>query len=154
MQKNMAKITKELCENETLVFYPETAEEAAFIQNKLFEMGFKCGKSGDTRIQNLELCVEKGMVLKNGGLYANPTEESRNNCIICTSNNFFSQDEKVSELVSNAEKLPNESLQNLFNQLQRKFPRDFAAAANPAALTHDIKAPSPLIARQKLSPPQ
>jgi len=81
-------LTKEFCDNNILLFYPKTPEEAEFIQYKIFEMGYAWGGSEGTRICNLEECVSKGMVLKHGGLYYNPDANSKNSGIVCTSEQF------------------------------------------------------------------
>ena len=40
MIKNEEKITKAFCQGKDLVFCPQTAVEATFIQHKIFEMGY------------------------------------------------------------------------------------------------------------------
>jgi hypothetical protein len=87
MQENTSKITRTLCDPQRLVFYPETGEEAKLIQRKLFAMGYGWSKSGAV-IGNVDECVAKGMVLKNGKLYTEPSEESRRIGLLCTGAQF------------------------------------------------------------------
>jgi len=88
MIENNTQITKEILGNNILIFQPKTPDEAAFIQQKIFELG---GVWGETKrrervkVQSLGDCVATGMVVKNGQLYYNPSNESKSHGVLCTS---------------------------------------------------------------------
>jgi len=105
MRKNDTMITKEFCRGKTLIFYPKTAEEAEFIQSKIFEMGYHWGYARVAEVGHASTCIAAGMVLKNEKLYTDPNNESLLNGILCTYDQF--------------EKYPTERelMLELFNQL-------------------------------------
>ncbi len=83
MKENTAKITKELCQNNVLLFYPQTTDEAEFIQRKIFDLGFAW--SYGSKVDNLDECVSGGMVLDHGTLYYSPDNVSKEKGLLCTS---------------------------------------------------------------------
>ena len=87
MRINTEKITPEFCKGKTLLFYPQTEEEAAFIQRRIFALGFKWS-ANRVEVQETAGCVQKGMVLEDTTLYFNPTSENREKGFLCTSAQF------------------------------------------------------------------
>ena len=87
MRINTEKITPESCKGKTLLFYPQTEEEAAFIQRRIFALGFKWS-ANRVEVQETAGCVQKGMVLEDTTLYFNPTSENREKGFLCTSAQF------------------------------------------------------------------
>lgn len=116
MYINDQKITKEFCKGKDLVFFPQTLEEAQFIQRKIFEMGFKWGK-GEYDFENRSVTIEfssarllEGLHLdKKGNLFAKPSNDGLISGLLCTSAQF---DEKYLS--------PHEQLLAEFNKLSAK----------------------------------
>lgn len=76
------KITRAYALANRLVFAPASADEAVTIQVRIFAMGFKWA-NGDTDVDKVNECVEKGMLLDHGKLFYNPSKSERNiSCIV------------------------------------------------------------------------
>ena len=88
MKPNDQKITREFCKGKTLIFYPQTQEEAAFIQRRIFALGFKW-PSGSTEVGKLADCVSHGILLNAGSvLYHSPASTNLDVGLLCTSAQF------------------------------------------------------------------
>jgi hypothetical protein len=89
MKANKEKITREFCRGKTLLFFPTSTEEAAFIQRKLFDMGFKWCKEFGTRISFEKDCVSSGMTLdEKGSLWTDSLPKHKEKGLVCTSSQF------------------------------------------------------------------
>lgn len=86
--ENKEPITPELCHNSRLVFYPKDAEEATFIQKRLFEMECSWKRLGKT-VAELEGCVQKGILCDNGTIYYNPDKDKP--YFLCSIDQFDSE---------------------------------------------------------------
>jgi hypothetical protein len=75
------KITRDYALANRLVFTPSSPDEAIAIQERIFAMGFKWA-NGVTEVQNVNECVQTGMLLDHGELYYHPSKSDRN--IPCT----------------------------------------------------------------------
>lgn len=151
MEKNTQKITKAFCKGKVLGFLPETVEEAALIQRKFLEMGYEWDAPEIPEAELLKKCVSQGMVIDNKKIHCELNEQDESGltgCILCTSDQFDDY-WTINYLAERVQELSAKELPALFAVLQQKFPKDFAAAANPAALTRDIIATSPPVIRQK-----
>jgi hypothetical protein len=151
MKENTEKITREFCKNKNLIFYPKTEEEAAFIQRKIFDMGYDWINPHEERgVIRTKKCVEMGMTLWNGDLYYNVREsDKRGGGLLCTSGQFEEAPTAETEIARRISGLSDAERTNLFMSLKLQFPEDFAAAANPAALTRDLPIkPSPFARKQ------
>lgn len=153
MKKNTDKITKEFCKDKILIFAPQTTREAEFIQRKIFEMGYDWWSRKDNHVQYLEESVLWGMVLSDGELTWQVSRETPEIALLCTADQL-DENWAVADLSERVKELPNSKLQELFMELQQKFPREFTAVANPAALTRDIEATSPPVAKKKPPSPE
>ena len=89
MKNNTAVITKEFCKGKTLIFFPQTEEEAAFIQRKIFAMGYRWVEDPGTSVRHISESVNTGMVLdEKGFLWFNPSAKSLATGLLCTSDQF------------------------------------------------------------------
>jgi hypothetical protein len=70
---NTQPITRELCARNDLIFYPKTAEEAAYIQTRLFSLGcfWERGEAA-SKVQYPDACAAKGLVSRRGELFTSP----------------------------------------------------------------------------------
>jgi len=88
LQTNQEKITKEFCLGKRLIFYPKTEQEAALIQRKFFDMGFRWS-SGSAEVMRLDDCVSHGVLLTaESVLYHSPSSSSTETGLLCTSAQF------------------------------------------------------------------
>jgi hypothetical protein len=74
---NREKITKELCETEDLIFFPETQEESMFIQRKLMDMGYKWVSGHSAPVAETRI-LSSGLVLLRGKIYRRGDEDNSN----------------------------------------------------------------------------
>jgi len=110
MQENTQKITKEFCCNRSLIFFPETKEEAAYIQEKLFAMGY-AWESGRKTASFIDGCLQHGVILKNEIIYHGP-DSNMSRYFVC----------KSSQLPGGQKFMPpveQESLREEFNELSK-----------------------------------
>ncbi len=63
------KFTAEMCQQKSFVFYPESANEASFIQKLLFAMRCAWAYSFERQVVYVRECVEKGITVTKGALY-------------------------------------------------------------------------------------
>ena len=75
------KITRAFALANRLVFAPASVDEAIAIQERIFAMGFKWA-DGETAVQKVNECVQKGVLLDHGVMYYDPTKSAHN--IPCT----------------------------------------------------------------------
>jgi hypothetical protein len=68
MKANSEKITRDFCRGKKLAFFPETRDEAVFIQKTVFSFGFKW-RDGDTHVAEIENSVAKGIGLSDGTMH-------------------------------------------------------------------------------------
>lgn len=108
MGKNDAKITKEFCWKNNLIFFPETEAEAGFIQQKLFDMGY-AWSSGSTEIDNISDSLQMGIVLLNSKIYTRGESDTRD-YRVCKSSQLGS----VEEFMTPVEQV---TLREEFNEL-------------------------------------
>jgi hypothetical protein len=85
MRENKTLITKEFCIDKNLVFYPQTAAEAEFIQRKIFSFGYKWADNIGNRILDFNTQTSRGLVLAHGTLYYNPVDHYEGTGLLCTS---------------------------------------------------------------------
>ena len=86
MDINTAVITKEFCKGKTLIFFPQTEEEAASIQRKIFAMGYNWGNNCGASIRDTSGSVSGGMVLDEQGLlWTIPRERHFATGLLCAS---------------------------------------------------------------------
>lgn len=71
MRVNTQKITNDLCDSESLLFRPDTKEDARFIQRKLFTMGYRW-INGDSKVHCVDECCKVGLILQDGAIYHGP----------------------------------------------------------------------------------
>ncbi len=69
------KITKQYCMGRELVFYPQTVEEAHFVQKQLFKLGMRWNTTGQ-RVSCVSECIIAGLVVKGGSLYYRSATDS------------------------------------------------------------------------------
>jgi len=67
-EKTYEKVTREMAVQNTLLFLPETQKQAAYVQQRLFDLGF-IWANDVKKIQHLEECTANGIVLKNKRIY-------------------------------------------------------------------------------------
>lgn len=152
MRENTEKITKELAENNRLVFFPKNADEVQFIQLKLFSMGYSW--AGDCVIKRVKECVSAGLVADKDGFIMNgpfgdTTKETALRCFI----DQFDDEYNTHTLQRKISNLSHQELKDLFAYLKEKYPTDFAAAANPVALAQDLAVKPPLsLAKREIEP--
>lgn len=80
---NKAPITKERCQNERLIFCPETEEEIEFIQQELFKKGCTW-PDGEQTVQSVHACLS-GISVNNGIISFNPSRGFSREGFLCTS---------------------------------------------------------------------
>ena len=73
---NSPKITREFCAGRKLCFHPQTEDEARFIQERLFELGFKW-REGQTRPLYLDSLAAGTLYLENGVMFRSSAREVR-----------------------------------------------------------------------------
>ena len=71
------KIDPSFFEGRRIVFVPKAVQEAIFIQESLFLLGFSWSFHG-RNVVLLEECVSKGMLVNEGRIYTNPVKHAEN----------------------------------------------------------------------------
>ena len=61
MENNKSKIDRNFCINKALIFYPKTVEEARFIQERIFHMGFSWA-DGSMNVKFLTQSIDMGIL--------------------------------------------------------------------------------------------
>lgn len=74
MQANNEKITPELLRRSQLVFYPRTAEETIFIQQRLLDMG-AVWADGVAKVSHVADSVNTGLIVQQGKILYNPGKD-------------------------------------------------------------------------------
>jgi len=141
MNKNTETINKEFCEGKKLVFFPQSKEEAQFIQATFFEMGFEWAYGRGAKVNFVKGCVKSGLMLDTDGFlytYDPQRTDLQQDALLCDSRQFAPNWE-IADIRNRIQNLPPSKIYGLFAELQGKFPADFAAAAHPAALTRALK---------------
>jgi len=72
MKENFEKITPDLLARHPLLFLPRTADEAIFIQEKLFGMGLDWNGRRDKKIGHVAEVLVNGIAVYKGNLYYIP----------------------------------------------------------------------------------
>jgi|GEM_PF-2632338 len=66
--KTDEKVTREMAVQNELLFLPQNSQQSAYIQKRLFEMGF-IWANGSSSLQHDAECVSNGIVVKNQRIY-------------------------------------------------------------------------------------
>ncbi len=77
------RLSKQFLKENSVIFFPHTKAEAAFIQRSLFENGIGWTHKGKA-LHDPQECVDSGMIVMNGVLYTLPKEGTKHfKGIIC-----------------------------------------------------------------------
>lgn len=86
--ENNTKLTKDVIRSNVLIFYPQTTDEAATIQRKLFEIAGCAWRHGGSRDnqkpRELSACVQGGIMVYSGWLYSGVDRNARRTGMVCT----------------------------------------------------------------------
>jgi hypothetical protein len=81
-------ITRDYCQDKTLLFYPESNEEAKFIQESLLKIGFST-RFDSKKLINPEQCIQYGIMLTSYGVVSiTITDKERKSGLVCNSSQF------------------------------------------------------------------
>lgn len=75
------QLTKEFFKTRQIAFFPATAGEAIYIQQRLAEMGLRW-KSGTAVVTECDDIIKRGLVLQNGKMFIG-NADIRNEYIVC-----------------------------------------------------------------------
>lgn len=81
--KTDEKVTREMAVQNELLFLPQNSQQSAYIQKRLFEMGF-IWANGSSSLQHDAECVSNGIVVKNQRIYYLGDEDDARGYKLCT----------------------------------------------------------------------
>jgi len=82
-EKTSEKVTREMAAQNTLLFLPETEKQAAYVQQRLFAMGFIWANEVSS-VQNLKECTANGIVLQNQRIYYLGSKDAAEGYKLCS----------------------------------------------------------------------
>lgn len=82
-EKTSEKVTREMAAQNTLLFLPENDQKSAYVQKRLFDMGFIWANDVKT-VQNLKECTANGIVLKGQRIYYLGDEDTAKGYKLCS----------------------------------------------------------------------
>lgn len=82
-EKTSEKVTREMAAQNTLLFLPENDQQAAYVQKRLFELGFIWANDAKT-VQNHKECTANGIVLKGQRIYYLGKEDTAKGYKLCS----------------------------------------------------------------------
>ena len=136
--RNTSLLTREFCAGKALVFFPQTGEEAVFIQRKLFEMGYKWSGGGEI-VKLVDECVGGGMVLALWGGGARLMHGARNERgLLCTVDQFDEPFDRNDPRNAPSER---EMMMILFNKLSTRLA---ALEETQREILQELRHPAPI----------
>jgi hypothetical protein len=149
---NTQKITKEFCANRRLCFHPKTPDEARFIQEQLFKMGFGWRASGE-KILYCDQLPKSTLYLENGSLFWNESGGRTTDGVLCDSAQFNHR------YVAPPPPLPPKTIDDVFNlvaEMQKEIDtlRQQVADLHKEVMPQKMDKPSVKLPVRKSSQPE